>query len=154
MKLKLRFTFALFFSIGVFTATAQAVKKQQPLTVINYGETINAPLTAKELSFIKEAYGENAEKYILNNPQRVKDIKHIFRNRVTIQEYKNKDLSSVKLLSTVPKINKNASVESTINANTFNALNYDFNFYTRSTEILTYRVDNTSYLITIKPQHH
>ena len=152
MKFKLLYTFVLLFTISISTVSSQN-KKQQPLKVINYGENINDPLTQKELSFIKEAYGENAQEYVLNIPQRVKDVKHILRNRVYIEEYKNKDLSSIKLLSSVPLNNKSLKTDNSFNPNTFNGLNYSFDFYSRSKEIITFRVDNTSYLISVKPQH-
>ena len=152
MKLKLLYTFSLLFTLSIYNATAQS-KKQEPLKVVNYGENIKAPLTAKERSFINETYGDNAEKHVLNNPQRVKDIKNILRNRVYIQEVKNKDLSSLKLLSSLSLFNKNTSSSAFFNPNTFNPLNYGFDFYSRNKSVLYFRVDNTNYLISIKPQH-
>ncbi|WP_034061763.1 hypothetical protein [Lacinutrix jangbogonensis] len=155
MKIKLLYTFAFLFAFSIYNVTGQSQKKQ-PLKVINYGENINAPLTEKELSFIKEVYADKAEEYVLNRPQRLKDIKHILRNRIYINEHKNKDLSHFKLLSSVPLFNdynKELKKEVFFNANDFNVLKYSFDFYSRNENILTYRVDNTNYLVNIKPQH-
>ena len=94
---------------------------------------------------------------MLNRPQRVKDIKHILRNRVVIQEHPGKDLSSLKPLSSVPlftNYNKGLTRDSFFDANNFNILKYSFDFYSRSKETGYYRIDNTNYLISIKPQHN
>lgn len=156
MKFKLHYTFMLLFAISTFSVYAQSSKKQQPLKVVNYGDNINAPLSAKELAFINEVYANKAEVYVLSRPQRVKDIKHILRNRVYIQEHKNKDLSSYKPLSSVALFNtynKGLKRDVFFDSNEFNVLKYNFDFYSRTTETLTYRIDNTNYLINIKPQH-
>ncbi|MEJ6791580.1 MAG: hypothetical protein QNK89_02265 [Lacinutrix sp.] len=157
MKLKLLYTFALLFAINIISVSAQSSKKQQPLKIVNYGENINNPLTAKELSFINEVYLDKAQTLVLSKPQRVKDIKHILRNRVYIQEHVGKDLSPYKLLSTVPlfnNYNKELRRDTFFDSNKFNVLKYSFDFYSRNKKVMTYRIDNTNYLINIKPQHN
>ena len=156
MKLKLLYTLVLLFTVNILSVTAQS-SKQQTLKVINYGENIKAPLTNKELSCINEVYGDQAEILVLNRPQRVKDIKHILRNRVVIQEHPGKDLSPYKPLSSVPlfnNYNKGLTRDSFFDANNFNVLKYSFDFYSRNENVMTYRIDNTNFLINIKPQHN
>lgn len=129
---------------------------QKPLAKVDFSENINSPLTPKERTFITEVYGEYAEKYVFSNPNRLKDIKHILRNRVEVNEHPNKDLSSLKKLSSVPLLtafNANISRDASINASNFNPLKYQFNFFSRETQTKYYRVDNTQLLISILPQH-
>jgi len=91
---------------------------------------------------------------VLNRPQRVKDIKNILRNRVEIVEYKNKDLSSLPALSSVPLFNlynKALTRDVFVTAENFNVLKYNLPFYGKKRA--TYHIDNTAYILTIIPQH-
>ncbi|OIQ21633.1 hypothetical protein [Lacinutrix sp. MedPE-SW] len=155
MKLKLLFLCAIALFLSVYSVSAQT-KKQNPLPVINYNENVNADLTKKELAFIKEVYADKANEYVLSKPQRIKDIKNILRNRISIVEHANKDLSSYKPLSSVKlfnNYNKTLTRDNVFNMETFNPLKYNFNFYTRDMSTITYRIDNTNYLINIKSQY-
>ncbi|WP_353779759.1 hypothetical protein [Winogradskyella sp. 3972H.M.0a.05] len=132
---------------------SQSQPKKVHSTHVNYGNNIDAPLTQKELSQITEVYGSEAEKYVLNIPQRLKDIKHILRNRVHIVEYPGKDLSSFKKLSQVPlfnEYNKSLKRDLVVDKNNFNPLKYQFQFFSK--ESYKIRVDNTQYLIIINSQ--
>ena len=148
----------LAFILSVLTVNisfSQKNQKQKPLQHVVYNDNVDGPLTDKELQQIIEVYGEHAEDDILSKPQRLKDVKHILRNRVEIVEHPGKDLSSFANLSTVPLFtyyNKNLSRDVSYNASTFNPLKYQFNFYSREGS-KTYRFDNSQYLVIIKSQN-
>ena len=145
----------IFSMLTVNISFSQNNQKQKPLQHVVYNDNVDAPLTAKELQQITEVYGEHAEEDILSKPQRLKDVKHILRNRVEIIEHPGKDLSSFENLSTVPLFNhynKGLSRDASYNASTFNPLKYQFNFYSREGS-KTYRFDNSQFLVIIKSQN-
>lgn len=154
--MNIKFLLPLAFVFSVLTVnTSFSQTKQKPLQQVVYNDNVNAPLTAKELKQIEEVYGEYAHENIFSKPQRLKDTKHILRNRIEIIEYPGKDLSSFTNLSTVPLFNyynKGLSHDVSYNASTFNPLKYLFNFYSREGS-KTYRFDNSQFLITIKSQN-
>jgi hypothetical protein len=141
--------------LTINTSFSQSHQKQTPLKHVVYSDNIEAPLTPKELDQITEVYGDHADEDILSKPQRLKDVKHILRNRIEILRIDNKDLSSFQNLSTVPLFNhynKTLSRDLSYNENTFNPLKYQFNFYSREGS-KTYRFDNSPYLVIIKSQN-
>lgn len=146
----------IFSMLTANTSFSQTKHKQKPLQHVVYNDNVNAPLSTHELSLIKEVYGDHTEEDILSKPQRLKDIKHILRNRVEIVEVsQGKDLSSITNLSTIPLFNpynQGLTRDAFYNANTFNPLKYQFNFYSREGS-KTYRFDNSQVLITIKSQN-
>ncbi len=156
MNTKYLLPLAFIFSVlTINTSFSQTNQKQKPLQHVVYNDNVDAPLTAKEMKQIVEVYGEHAEEDILSKPQRLKDVKHILRNRVEIIELPGKDLSSFTNLSTIPLFNhynKGLSRDASYNANTFNPLKYQFNFYSREGS-KTYRFDNSQFLIIIKSQN-
>jgi len=140
--------------VSFFSIEIQAQTEMKPLTRVVYNENVNDPLTAHELSQIKEVYGDYTEK-LLSRPQRLKDLKNILRNRVEVMKVENKDLSSFENLSSVPLFNPynlNITRDVTYNPNTFNPLKYQFNFHSRQKDKF-YRFDNSPYLIIIKSQY-
>ena len=145
-----------FFSILVFSSfgalTAQNNVKKQTDWITNYPDNINIPFTNSELSMLKMAYGNQLENQILDRPVRVKDIKDIFRNRVIIYQENIKDLAKIPLLSQVPifTIYNDKISTPVFDKNNFNPLLYNFNFFSKTKQI--YRVDNTNFLIVIKPR--
>ena len=145
----------IFSMLTVNMSFSQTKQKQKPLKHVIYNDNVDAPLTATELQQINEVYGAHAEEDILSKDQRLRDVKHILRNRVEIIEHPGKDLSSFTNLSTVPLFNHyNAGLsrDASYNASTFNPLKYQFNFYSREGS-KTYRFDNSQYLIIIKSQN-
>jgi len=155
MKRNLLYVFAIVFTFSVYNTSAQS-QRQQPLELVKYNDNVKAPLSVKELALIQEVYADKSDEYILSKPQRLKDVKNILRNRVSIKEYKNKDLSHFKSLSNVElfnNYNKNLKRDVFFNEDKFNPLKYRFDFYSRDKNTLTYRIDNTSYLVTIKSQY-
>jgi len=145
-----------FFSILVFSSfgalTAQNNIKTQTDWITHYPDNINLPFTNSELAKLKMAYGDELENQILDRPVRIKDIKDIFRNRVIIYQENIKGLSKIPLLSQVPIFNiyNNKFSRPIFNVNDFNPLLYNFNFFSKTKQI--YRVDNTNFLIVIKPR--
>ncbi|WP_299360984.1 hypothetical protein [Winogradskyella sp.] len=120
---------------------------------VNYPKNIDDALSIEEKAMIIEVYGEDAaEKYIFSIPQRLKDTKHILRNRFEIVELKNKDLSKLKKLSEIPIFDVYMDIkrDQTIDLENFNPLKYQFNFYGKLSQYV--RIDNTSYVIIIKSQ--
>ena len=129
--------------------------QKQALPIVKYGDNLSEPLSSKERAFIDEVYGDYADKLVYNNPQRLLLFKDILRNRVVINRYDDKDLSSVNLLSRVDivkSVNSNLQRDYSFDLDDFNPLKYAFNFFSRN-RAEYYRVDNTQYLITILPQH-
>lgn len=157
MRLKLQafivFVFCFTINYSVISQTNNA--RQHPLPVIDYDVNLNKPLTTVELSQIKEVYGDKTDEYVLNRPQRLKDIKNILRNRI---QYKLAEPGTIikecPLLSEVPLFNNyvsNLNRDVDFNPTTFNPLKYKFSFYTRGASI--YKVDNTDYYIMINSQY-
>ena len=118
--------------------------------IVDYPDNIRLPFTNLEIQKLKYIYGDQLKKYVLDKPSRVKDIKHILRNRVVIQNEDVKDISNYPLLSTVSIFDVfNNSIQFPLfNKDNFNPLIYNFNFNSKTR--LIYRVDNTDYLIVIK----
>ena len=145
-----------FFSILVFSSfgalTAQNNIKKQTDWITHYPDNINIPFTNSELAKLKMAYGNQLENQILDRPVRVKDVKDIFRNRIIIYQENIKDLTKIPLLSQVPifTIYNDKISTPVFDKNNFNPLLYNFNFFSKTKQI--YRVDNTNFLIVIKPR--
>lgn len=154
MRIKLHLLLVLGLSVLSFqNAQSQSKERQKPLTVVNFGNDIDAPFSSKEMSQIEEVYGNTIQANVLDHPQRIKDIKHILRNRVEIVDAGSKDLSSLPKLSSVELFNDyqpGLVKDFNFNPNSFNPLKYKFNFYSRDAFI--YHVDGTSYYIMIKSQ--
>ena len=145
-----------FFSIVIFSnigaVIAQNDLKKHNEWVTHYPSNVDLPFSKSELNKLEEAYGQNLNDQILERPVRVKDIKDILRNRVDIYHENIKDVSTIPLLSNVPIFNiyNHKLNRPVFNRNNFNPLLYNFNFFSKTKQI--YRVDNTNYLIVIKPR--
>ena len=137
-------------------STSAFSQSEKPIQHANFGADLDAPLTTKERGYINEVYGDYANELVYNNPHRLKSFKNILRNRVVINRYDDKNLTSMTNLSEVPlanSINKSINRDGFFNANNFNPLKYNFGFFSRNESHQYYRVDNTQYVITILPQH-
>jgi len=145
-----------FFSILIFTnigaVIAQNDFKKHDKWITHFPSNVDLPFSKSELNKLEEAYGQNLNDQILDRPIRVKDIKDILRNRVDIYQENVKDVSTIPLLSNVPTFNiYNHKLKRPIfKRNNFNPLLYNFNFFSKTAQI--YRVDNTNYIIVIKPR--
>ena len=150
MKKKLLLFLSLFLSISGFYVYAQN-HKDLKTPVVTYKNNVNLPLSADEKELIKEVYQEEYN-LISENPERLRFIKNLLRNRVDVRVL-NDFPKQVKLLSEVPLFNKyNAKLKRKMfDKDDFNLLSYNFDFYSKTTQI--YRVDNTNYYIIIKSQY-
>ena len=148
----LLFLFTLFFFSLTFTTNAQSMLSKSGSKTVVYKQNVNLPLSSIEKEKLTEVYGESLKENVLNNPQRVKSIKNILRNRIEIlkmSDYRKNYL----LLSQVPLFDKyNASLKrGKFRVSTFNPFMYNFNFYAKQVQV--FRVDDTDYYILIKSQH-
>lgn len=150
MKKKLLLFLSLFLSISGFYAYAQN-HKDLKTPVVAYKNNVNLPLSADERELIKEVYQEEYN-LISDNSERLRFIKNLLRNRVDVRVL-NDFPKQVKLLSEVSLFNKyNAKLKRKMfDKDDFNPLSYNFDFYSKTTQI--YRVDNTNYYIIIKSQY-
>tara|TARA_B100000959_G_scaffold249489_1_gene277307 strand:- start:155 stop:619 length:465 start_codon:yes stop_codon:yes gene_type:complete len=145
-----------FLSILVFSnigaVIAQNDFKKHDKWITHYPSNVEAPFSNDELIKLEAAYGDELQNQILRRPIRVKDIKDILRNRVFIYQENIKDLSKTPLLSeiTIFNIYNHKSNRPIFRENDFNPLLYNLNFFSKAKQ--TYRVDNTNYLIVIKPR--
>lgn len=149
--------FAMLFCVTTVTILAQnqQIQNKTPLKRVSYSSNVDAPLSAKEQMQLEEVYGDKLNEYVLSKPQRLKDIKHLLRNRIEYKRIPNPhDQKPCPLLSEIPLFNNyvpDLKSDPVFNPQTFNPLKYQFNFYARGTYM--YRVDNTDYFIIIKSQH-
>ena len=135
--------------------SSQQSKQKNPVPLAKFNDNVKLPLTANERAQIIEVYGEFADKYVFNSPNRLKNIKHILRNRVEIKLITDKNnvkacpkLSEVTVFNSyVPDLKRDES----FNPNSFNPLKYNFEFHSRAGAM--YHVDNTNYYISIKSQY-
>lgn len=154
MKQKLLMIITIaFFALAFQGFSQERVKMKTQL--VEYGENVKAPLTADELSKLKEVYGDKLNKYVLSNPQRVKDFKHLLRNRLIIKKMpKLKDNSKYTNLSEVELFNNynpDLKRDTSFNLSTFNPLKYNLEFFRMGSII--YKIDGTDYYISIKTQN-
>ncbi|MBL7559967.1 hypothetical protein JAO71_09150 [Olleya sp. YSTF-M6] len=153
--MKLRVFLTLLFGILMFSQQGVAqTKTKQKTQLVKYGKNVDTPLTAKEMSMLKEVYQDKLNEYILNNKQKVKDFKHLLRNRIEIKQMPNiKDENKFTRLSSVELFdhyNLNLTRDKVFNKSTFNPLKYNLNFFIIGSSI--YKIDNTNYFIVIKSQ--
>ncbi|TYC12778.1 hypothetical protein ES677_07460 [Bizionia gelidisalsuginis] len=154
--MKLLYTLVFMLTLSAYNVKAQSVTKQS-LTLVKYNDNVTAPLTIKERSFIKEVYADKFEEYVMNRPQKLKDLKNLLRNRVLIRDMPDliNNPEKYTLLSETDLFNiynSTLNFDKTYNKETFNVLKYNLQFFGRGSKV--YRIDNTSYFIIIKSQHH
>ncbi len=155
MRLRILYFLLVVFSLNAFNSEAQNQRKQA-LTLVKYKENVKAPLNAAETKMLQEVFSNRLNEYVLNNPQRLKDFKHLLRNRIEIRSMpelvgnndKYQTLSQVGLMNSY---NENLKLDTTYNPSTFNPLKYNLKFFGKGGAI--YRIDNTNYFIIIKSQH-
>ena len=146
------FFFSILFFTNIGATIAQNNVNKYDKWVTYYPSNIDLPFSKSELNKLEEAYDQNLNDQILDRPIRVKDIKDILRNRVYIYQENIKNLSDIGLLSELDlfDIYNKKIIRPIFDRNNFNPLLYNFNFFSKTRQI--YRVDNTNYLIVIKPR--
>ena len=103
---------------------------------------------------IQEVYASFAHEYVFSKPYHLNYLTDIIVNRVKVFESPILSEDKYPKLSQVPLLNKynpSLSYDAVFDPSTFNPIKYNFNFSTNKTVI--YRVDNTNYIIEIKPQN-
>jgi len=119
------------------------------IVFVNINNTIAQQVNSK----IQEVYGDKTQQIVQNEPERIIALNDLLDNRIKIVvspvvgEDKYTKLSSVELLN---KYNPNLKRDEGFDPNNFNALKYNMNFF--NSQAVVYRVDNTDYIIVIKPQ--
>lgn len=143
-------TLFLFSITGI--SNAQSVSNYSGSKTVIFDSNVDAPLNGIEKEMLTDVYGETLHKNVLDNPQRLKSIKNILRNRVEILKMSHYP-KDYKLLSKVPLFDKyNSSLKREVfSKSTFNPLKYNFDFYAKQTQV--FRVDNTNFYIIIKSQN-
>lgn len=111
-------------------------------------------IIAQQINFrIQEVYGDKTQELVFNDPIRLAFLNDLLENRIKIIESPAVGEDKYIKLSTVTLLNKyNPSLFRDVVFDTlnFNPLKYNFNFFSKTASV--YRVDNTNYLIVIKPQ--
>ncbi|QXP59800.1 hypothetical protein [Olleya sp. HaHaR_3_96] len=154
MKFKVFFTLAFGLLLFAQQGVAQTQKKQQT-QLVKYKKNVAAPLTAKEMGMLQEVYQDKLQTYVLSNPQRVKDFKHLLRNRVSIKKIPSLvgNKNKYQLISDAGLFNNyngTLVMDKSYDPSTFNVLKYNLQFFGIGSSI--YRIDNTEYFIIIKSQ--
>ena len=129
-----------------FYLTAFSQEKKTNSWITEYPDNIALPLTNLEIKKIEAAFQD--ELYlnrIYSSKSLITDIKDILRNRVSIELENIKDISHLPLLSSL-----NFKVKTKFNLRNFNPLLYDFDFQSKTQKM--FRVDDTNYVIIVKPK--
>ncbi|MCF1422458.1 hypothetical protein [Mangrovimonas futianensis] len=146
----------MFFWLIFFKVRAQENSNYPSLKPIEYKENVRAPFSAQELGFLEEVYGEYLDQVVINNNQKQKEIKNLLRNRIEYLQINDaSDQKKCEMLSEVSLFdayNKNLTRDKKFNQDLFNPLKYNFNFYSRGSQM--YRVDGTNYFILIRSQYN
>ncbi|MGV3609862.1 MAG: hypothetical protein ACO1N0_02865 [Fluviicola sp.] len=137
MKLLLRGSLALFFI---------------PFCFLSYGQTVTQQLTAEEISN-RVAYVHGND-FVLNYPHLVEAYGKLMTERIEFQTIAQGQSEKYPLLSSIPLMAKvNPSIQGADFQNfqlvSFNPMVYDLEFFSDRTQKI--RIDNTSYIMVIKP---
>lgn len=123
---------------------------------IIFNDNTSIAFSSNELNMLNEVYGSKLKSQILERPTRILVIKEILRNRVIVEEVSDpKKQKPCPMLSEIPLFDiyvSNLEREAVFEPENFNPLKYNFEFHNPS--IQRFRVDNSNYFITIKPQHY
>ena len=129
-----------------FYLTAFSQEKKTNSWITEYPKNIALPLTNLEIKKIEAAFQD--ELYlnrIYSSKSLITNIKDILRNRVSIELENIKDISHLPLLSSL-----NFKVKTKFDLRNFNPLLYDFDFQSKTQKM--FRVDDTNYVIIVKPK--
>lgn len=129
-----------------FYLTAFSQEKKTNSWITEYPKNTAFPLTNLEIKKIEAAFQD--ELYlnrIYSSKSLITDIKDILRNRVSIELENIKDISHLPLLSSL-----NFKVKTKFDLRNFNPLLYDFDFQSKTQKM--FRVDDTNYVIIVKPK--
>lgn len=102
---------------------------------------------------IQEVLGNKTQEILTNDPDRLTFYNDIIEKRTQVIQVPVHEKEVYPKLSAIPlldKYNPGLSRDIVFDPLNFNPLKYSFSFSSTKTEV--YRVDNTDYLIVIKPQ--
>ena len=129
-----------------FYVTAFSQEKKTNSWITEYPKNIALPLTNLEIKKIEAAFEDKLYlNRIYSSKSLITDIKDILRNRVSIELENIKDISHLPLLSSL-----NFKVKTKFDLRNFNPLLYDFDFQSKTQKM--FRVDDTNYVIIVKPK--
>ena len=137
--------FILIFVFSFYLTTFSQEKKTSSW-ITKYPKNTALPLTNLETKKIEAAFEDKLYlNRIYSSKSLITDIKDILRNRVSIELENIKDISHLPLLSSL-----NFKVKTKFDLINFNPLLYDFDFQSKTQKM--FRVDDTNYIIIIKPK--
>lgn len=105
-------------------------------------------------TFIKELYGDQAQKLVFSNQQRYQTLKKLIVERMQIvkqADVQGKNYPKLSEAGMLTMYNKNIKRDNSFDKSTFNPLKYNLEFFDAS-GTRVYRIDNTEYLLIIQPQ--
>ena len=151
MNIKSLFLLILF-SVSSLSLFSQTSKKA--IQLVHYPNNVKEDLSVKEKMMMKEVFNDKYSSYILNNPGRLKNMKHLLRNRIVIKRF-DSPLNEDKYtnLSKVPLFNVyNTSLKRDIvySPKSFNPLKYNLDFFRIGGSV--YKIFDTPFYIIIKSQ--
>lgn len=118
----------------------------------SFGQTTTTPLTPEEIANrIAYVHGND---FVLNNPTLVTALGKVMTDRIEYQTVLLDPVEKYTLLSSMPLLSKvNPTIQgadfSNFNLNSFNPLVYNLDFFSDRTQV--FRIDNTNYIMVIKP---
>ncbi|PHS03184.1 MAG: hypothetical protein COA88_16005 [Kordia sp.] len=129
------------------------------ISSLSYGQesSINSYSNQFIENCIREVFQDKANELVFNsNSRRLSAIQDFFKNRLEIvsykQEYEQKDLIKLSSIGLSNKYNSQLTRDVSFNQSTFNPLKYKLDIFPGNT--VMYKVDNTDYIIIIKPSRN
>jgi len=105
-------------------------------------------------NFIKEVYGDQAQKLVFSNQKRYQTLRKLIVERMQIvrqADVRGKKYPKITNGGMLTMYNKNLKHEGFTSKSTFNPLKYNLEFFDIN-RLRVYRIDNTEYLLIIQPQ--
>jgi hypothetical protein len=122
------------------------------MSFLSFGQTVSQQLNSEEITN-RVAYVHGND-YVINNPTLVSAFGDVMMNRIEYQVSPLGQTEKYPLLSSMPLMDKvNQTIQganfSNFDVNTFNPLVYNLEFFSDKTQVM--RIDNTNYIMVIKP---
>lgn len=141
MKRKLVLAFLLY--VFSYTINAQEVIYESKQTIVKSNPNL-------EDEFIISVFGDN----VVKGSQHHKNLIDLLQNRIEFTKLvkssdSDKDYPNINQVPLFDKYDKSITRDTTFDSNTFNVLKYDLIFFSTFTKI--YRINNTDWVIIIKP---
>ena len=151
MKRILIFSLVLF---GLMSNKSNAQSKKPITQLVKFDKNIESPLTTKEKQMLIEVYSDKLDEYIMSNPRRLKNMKHLLRNRLKVikmdSKIDNDKYENLANISLFDIYNDGLQRNRQYNSSTFNPLKYDLPFFKIGGSI--FKIYDTNYFLVIKSQ--